>query len=417
MAKEITQSSATSGLKSLVIGVSGVFLFVVAIILDVTYLYMMAMSLFLLPLISYGLATYFPAKLKATRTCPRTVSESQRFPVTVQVACTRGIPPTGLLVQERVPEGLVGAMALGRGVSIERWEGTTGTLTYHLQPQKRGVYMLKDMRAETRDPLGLFLLLRRLDMTPTTVIVHPEPLLLRTARRGGEGIQGVREREGGTRRGEGQDMHGVREYQHGDPLRRVHWRTTARTGKLAVVEYERALEQDVVIALDLAEGTNYGTGRETTLEYAVKIAATLADQTMQAGGGVTLVTQTGSVHVNPREGDAATGLFRVLEHLAHVQCDSAISLSESLRPILRRRNSEIIVITAQQDPALSHLLSERILQKDEVHFFFLEPRSFGGPQATSPAIPGATLTIVGKQHSPWEQGGRLLARLLATTRG
>jgi uncharacterized protein (DUF58 family) len=410
----VSQIGATSGLKSLVIGVSGVFLFVVAILLDVTYLYMMAMSLFFLPLISYGIATFFPARLRAQRRCPKTVSESQRFPVTLSLNCQRGIVPTGIVVQERIPDGLkaLSGSNIQRGLSVQRWEGGVGTLTYHLEPERRGLYTLKDLRAETRDPLGLFLMLRQLRLDPTTITVLPTPLLLRAARRGGEGIQGVRERDGGTRRGEGQDMHGVREYQHGDPLRRVHWRTSARTGKLAVVEYERALEQDIVIALDLSAGTNYGAGRESTLEYAVKIAVTLADQTLQAGGGVTLVTQTGKVVIDAREGDASIALFRIQDFLARVVCDSPLSLSEALHGVLNRQSAHIVVLTAQQDPALSRLLSERILQRDQVQFFFLEPRSFGGPQAMSPAIPGAALTIITKQDSPWEHGGKSLARLL-----
>src|SRR5918912_409029 len=99
---------------------------------------------------------------------------------------------------------------------------------------------------------------------------------------------GVQEREGRARRGEGMDFHGVREWRQGDPLRRVHWPTTARTGRLSVVEFERAFQQDLVIALDLRRGSEYGEGRETTLEYAVKTAATLIDATLAESGAVTL---------------------------------------------------------------------------------------------------------------------------------
>ncbi len=37
--------------------------------------------------------------------------------------------------------------------------------------------------------------------------------------------------------GAGLDVRGVREWRPGDAVRHVHWRSTARTGRLTVLEY------------------------------------------------------------------------------------------------------------------------------------------------------------------------------------
>jgi uncharacterized protein (DUF58 family) len=208
------------------------------------------------------------------------------------------------------------------------------------------------------------------------------------------------------------DFHGVREHQPGDPLRRVHWPTTARTGRLAVVEFERAFQRDVVIALDASRGTEYGAGRETTLEYAVKAAATLVDRTLQAGGGVSLVTQAGRVDVRPGDADLAAARFRLFDLLARIRAEADSSLADALRAARLAAGSHFSVLTSRGDPRLSAFLSERVQRGDSVRIYFFEPASFGGPAVSSPAVAGGELRLVRRHHSPWQEGGKALEYLL-----
>ena len=251
-------------------------------------------------------------------------------------------------------------------------------------------------------------------------IVLPEPLQARDKAAGGEGAYGVRERDGKTRRGEGMDFHGVREYQPGDPLRRVHWATSARRGKLAVVEFERAYQQDVCIVIDLLKGTNYGSGRDSTLEYAVKVAATLADRTLRAGGGVKLITQNDNLTVKPRESDPEAARFRLFDRLARLQCDAESSLADALTAARRGGDDDgthYAVLTSRSEPRLLAFLADRVRHGDTVTVYFFEPTGFGGPKGgvLSPAIAGksATLRVVEcGTHSPWKEGGKNLEYLL-----
>lgn len=73
-------------------------------------------------------------------------------------------------------------------------------------------------------------------------------------------------------------FHALRDYVPGDDRRHVHWRTTARTGKLMVRQFEETRRSHVVVALDnLAE--HYASDDE--FELAVSIAASISGQTFK----------------------------------------------------------------------------------------------------------------------------------------
>jgi uncharacterized protein (DUF58 family) len=412
-------AGGSAGIKSIVITLSFVFLFIVAVLLDLQYLYLMAVTLAVLPLTSYALAYFFTTRFSGTRTHPQTVPEGRSFPVTLSVNTEGGLPQAALRIAD-VPPPFLGSpqeqdapanLSPDMALPLFDWDGEQGTRTYTLVAQKRGVYTFTPPRLETTDPLGLFTFGATLPVT-SEIVVHPEPMYARDSAIGGEGTYGTRDRDGKTRRGDGMDFHGVREYQHGDALRRVHWPTTARTGKLAVVEFERAYQQDIVIGLDLSQGTNIGQGRDTTLEYAVKIAATLADRTLTAGGGVLLVTQNGQAQVKPREGDPQAARYRLFDVLARAEANAQTSLGDALNASVRSDGTHFAVLTSRGDPRLTAYLGGRIGRGDTVAIYFIEPSSFGGTVVASPAVAGASLRVVEKRFSPWEAGGKQLEYLL-----
>lgn len=398
-----------ASVKSLGLTIAFVFLFIVAMLLDLPYLYLMAVTIAVLPLASYGLAWFFASQYVATREHPTTAREGRRVAVRLKVTANGGLPQTAIRVGDTLPDSLViqeDAQALPAD-----WDGRSGTREYTLIPEVRGVFTLGPTKLEMSDPLGLFPFEAEIG-DQTELVVHPTPLLSRGSIAGGAGVWGIRERDGNTRRGEGMEFHGVREYRPGDPLRRVHWRTSARTGRLAVVEYERAYQQNLILALDLTKNSVFGKGRETTLEYGIKIAATLAERTLTAGGGVTLISQNFRMEVQPREGDSAGAHFKLMDLLARAQADSDIALSETLRAARLEPGGRMAILTSGGDDLLSGYLMDRLRYNDTVSVYFLEPTSFGGPARQTPAVPKAQLRIVERQHSPWTEGGRHMEFLL-----
>src|SRR6202011_6346134 len=104
----------------------------------------------------------------------------------------------------------------------------------------------------------------------------------------------------------------------GDAFNRIHWPTTARTTRLMVREFELDPTADVWIVLDLDIDAQAGSGVESTEEYAVTAAASLARHLLDQGRAVGLVSQTASLpgHRGPRQ------VERILEVLALAQADS-----------------------------------------------------------------------------------------------
>nr|WP_246422113.1 DUF58 domain-containing protein [Nocardiopsis mwathae] len=76
--------------------------------------------------------------------------------------------------------------------------------------------------------------------------------------------------------GVGEDDQVPRAYRHGDDLRRVHWRSTARAGELMVRREEHRLGDHSAVLLDMRHGAHAGEGADSSLEAAVSAAASIA---------------------------------------------------------------------------------------------------------------------------------------------
>jgi uncharacterized protein (DUF58 family) len=135
----------------------------------------------------------------------------------------------------------------------------------------------------------------------------------------------------------------VRDYRPGDAFNRIHWPTTARTSRLMVREFELDPTADIWIVLDLNVDVHTGSGLESTEEYAVTAAASLARHLLDQGRAVGLVSQTATLPADrgPRQAE------RILEVLALVRGSSPLPLSALLSAETSRfaRSSTLIIVT------------------------------------------------------------------------
>ncbi len=91
----------------------------------------------------------------------------------------------------------------------------------------------------------------------------------------------------GSRSSAAIEFYGSREYRYGDPLKYVHWRNTAKVGNFMIKEFEQSGEGTVKVIFDTEH--SYGTGRTSTLEYSLKIAAGLARLSADSGRNIDIV--------------------------------------------------------------------------------------------------------------------------------
>lgn len=112
----------------------------------------------------------------------------------------------------------------------------------------------------------------------------------------------------------------IRPYTPGDPYNRIHWRSTARQGNLQVKEFDLEQTADVWIFLDLQRTVHAGHGDESTLEYGVRLAASIAARGLIENRNVAL-TASGA-RIGPLPPDRGPRQYqKVMQTLAAVQAD------------------------------------------------------------------------------------------------
>lgn len=206
---------------------------------------------------------------------------------------------------------------------------------------RRGRFTLGPVWVTSGDPFGIFRTSRRL-VEGTNVVVYPRTVPLpRFGRVPGElpggSLQGVRVQFTTP------NVSSVRDYRPGDAFNRIHWPTTARINKLMVREFELDPTADIWIVLDLNMDVHTGAGLESTEEYAVTAAASLARHLLDQSRAVGLVSQTATLPADrgPRQ------VERILEVLALVRASSHLNLASLLSAETSRfaRSSTLIVVT------------------------------------------------------------------------
>lgn len=177
----------------------------------------------------------------------------------------------GLLLQGEaesvVPILLPGATAVWE----ERWQLT-----------RRGIHELASAGAGALDPLGLYSRLGA--RTPTQqILVLPRALKIGRLGWNGSSSGGTRPPVQAARVADAADFHGIRVHHPGEGLRRVHWKSTARTGQLHVIEWEEEIASDLTLLLDVHAAVHAGPPGEDSLEALVTIAASIATFLLESG--------------------------------------------------------------------------------------------------------------------------------------
>jgi uncharacterized protein (DUF58 family) len=143
------------------------------------------------------------------------------------------------------------------------------------------------------------------------------------------------------------EFYGSREYRYGEPLKHIHWRNTARLGQFMLKEFEQASQNSVAVAFETSH--DFGIGRETTLEYSIKITASLAKFGADSGRQIDILAGE-----TPRH---QAGWWEAMDYLAHLEAGGKASLTE-LTAALEPGQVVVAIVPAietQLIPALSHL--------------------------------------------------------------
>jgi uncharacterized protein (DUF58 family) len=217
--------------------------------------------------------------------------------------------------------------------------GETFEQLYTVPAEKRGLFGVGPVRLTRTDPLGLFCR-EQGQGSIEELWVRPRTRRLATISSGF-----ARDLEGQTRdtdpRGSAA-FHAIREFQMGDDLRHVHWRTTAKRGELMVRQFVDTRRSSEVVVLDTRENSYSVDAFEEAIEIAGSI--TLAAYAERRPCRLLLPGQKDSVLSEKLE---------TLDRLALVKPLPLMSTPELLAPVsfATKNASALIIVSGVDDPA------------------------------------------------------------------
>ena len=282
-----------------------------ALLLGEKDLLRVACFLIALPLIAAGMVVRTRFRLRCARqVVPARVPAGQPAEVVLELENVSYLPTGLLLLEDDLPYTLGGRPRF----MLDRIRpGTPRRVRYPVRSDVRGRYRIGPLRLRLTDPFGLVELTRSFTATDRLTVVPavlPLPAVSLTGawHAGGDSVA----RAVAVR---GEDDAATREYRHGDDLRKVHWRSTARVGKLMVRREERPWQSTATLLLDTRAAAHRGDGPGSSFEWAVSAVASIGLHLSRLGYTLQLLTDAGPVQ--PGVDFAAEGVL--LDHLAEAR--------------------------------------------------------------------------------------------------
>lgn len=285
-----------------------------SLVLDERDLLRVAAFVTALPLLALGMSARARGGIDARRALhPPRLTAGRSARVRLHLSARGRLPQGGLVLEDSVPHSL-GEHPKFRLESVNR--NAPPVLEYPIAARMRGIHHIGPLRTRVDDPLGLSEFDRELAGTSRLIVVpHIAEL---SGLPVGSGLGSGEEGNARLRSGHGEDDTVVRQYRHGDDIRRVHWKSTARRDELMVRAEERPWHGGVTVLLDRRSAAHRGLGPHSSLEWAVSAAASLYLHVRKQGRPVHLVAEDGARLASPAaEQDSVLDSLAAMPSSAH----------------------------------------------------------------------------------------------------
>lgn len=394
----------------LTLTVSAIFLMIVGVLTRGQQLFYMSTVMMVTLLMMRVQAELAVRGLRFERAAPKVIVAGELVSIRIRVWSLMRIRRPLLIITDVLPERMAFDLDLRPLPVAPSFEEAVET-RYELRAKRRGIYRWSRISVRSTDSMGIVSVERQYNSEPIEIVVHPSKIALGfdlTALTG----WGANQADEGKNRGSGMNPHGVREYSTGDPLRHVHWRSTARTGALQVKEFETGFNTNLVILPQLTRGTEFGKDADTTLEAICGNAAYISDVMLGRGSAVSLPTLEKGISP-ARSSDVR---FRqVCDALAAANADREVSFASELMKASQESGfgcTYVLMLTATE-PALadaivtlSAIAPVLVLVYDARSF---DPKVKGAELATDPAFlasisrPGIRIKVVSNPFQTHEK--------------
>jgi uncharacterized protein (DUF58 family) len=343
----------------------GTATYVVAWLFGAKALYPVATGLALAPLAANAWVRLSAAPIRLRRRAGRgALLEGEDVWVSLEALPDARVPLPGLVVTERIAR--IGDRVTTLQRAVRGYRGT-----YVLERLPRGRYEVEEARATIDDPFGLARAEVDLDARGS-LLVYPRLVSLdRLFSESGAHAQDGRRLL--LRRPSGFDLHSVREYEQGESLRKVHWKTTARRGQLMVKELEDAPRDEIAVILDADASAVVGDSFDVQVRAAGSVLRAHAAHGRRAVLAVNSAEHP-TVRVTSLEGDWVAALGVLAEAEPNGTRPVVELLARESGPASRAL--ETLVVTARLSGALTTKLIQRALAGQAVSLVWVDSASF-----------------------------------------
>jgi hypothetical protein len=342
--------------------------------------------------------------------CERTVSETtvrqgDEIDVQVTVANRRGFPIPWIFIEDLTPPGFP---RIGENTQLAvLMPGQVLTLNYRLQCPQRGYHRIGPLVLESGDVFGLQKRFRTgerqdyISVLPT--VAYIETFNISARRPQGPVRISNRIYEDPTR------INSIREYSPGDPLNKIHWKASARMGKLFVKQNDPSNVLGGTLILDLHDESYGEEKRESRTELAITTTASIGYLLQMSGEQVGMLTNAlDAAELAKYDVDSAQSLERsdaylsvvgegesdrisplevptmrttiqalkIIENLARVVPGKGLHIEDLIMSSYRKlpRDAALLPVVPYVSPRLAEVLAEMKLSGFAVSVFFIDDR-------------------------------------------
>jgi len=262
-----------------------------------------------------------------------------------------------LMLEDQLPERISGR---ARFVLDPLGGHEARTVSYRIPALARGIYRTGPLRIRLTDPFRMIDITRSFTSTDEFVVSPVIDAL--------PALEPPRTDELGDSAGShsigthGADDQSTREYRIGDDLRKIHWRSSARTGALMVRQEERPWRGQSTVLLDLRAAAHAAAPQPpagldprltSSLEWAVSAAASIGARLLNAGRETSLLCDPTGERL--RVADRG----RLATYLAQVRETGQSDLAPLAGPLrAAARDSALVAVLGRLEPVTLRTLAD-----------------------------------------------------------
>lgn len=363
--------------QSVIIVLIAIFLFFAATNIQAGWLYIIDSFLVSLLVFSFISPISQIRKLRFSRSFSKSIHENESLDVEVIVENSSKKILSFFLVTEGDIKRVNGKPLTiktkdQKNFFVDVQPNSQSSFKYSITPSLRGVYSFDSFKIISYGPFGLFRY-TKLVKSEDKVLVAPELPFVGHHFLSGSRLRGFSLSNKTRASNDASLPVTVREYRRGDPIKLIHWKSSAKRNNLMVKELESEQAISVQILLDTHLGNNIGFEKDSTLEYLLKLSGGILKMCIEKDYGVEFIYFNNK---NIEKLSNVSTMKQVYDTLACIDANSNFKMNDLLKNPDLNHNSIIIPLFLNPQKEDIDTLNDLYNKNYEILPIFADSNSF-----------------------------------------